>query len=58
VKDNKDAVSRQIASTGGQLEEVEKALDGWKPGNKEGNSWMNYFKVCVFHSANITRVSV
>ena len=52
MKDNKDAVSRQIASTGGQLEEVEKALYGWKPDNKEGNPWMNHFKVYVFHSAN------
>jgi hypothetical protein len=52
VKDNKDAVARQIASTGGHLEEVEEALRGWKPDNKEGNPWMNHFKVYVFHSAN------
>jgi len=54
VKDNKDAVARQIASTGGQLEEVEEALRGWKPDNKEGNPWMNHFKayVTVFHGAN------
>ena len=52
MKDNRDAVARQIASTGGQLEEVEEALRGWKPDNKEGNPWMNHFKVYVFHSAN------
>jgi hypothetical protein len=52
VKDNKDAVSRQIASTGGQLEVVEKALCGWKPDNKEETLWMNHFKAYVFHSAN------
>jgi hypothetical protein len=51
VKDNKDAVARQIASTGGQLKEVEEALCGWKPDNKEGNPWMNHFKAYVFHSA-------
>jgi len=51
VKDNKDAVARQIASTGDQLEEVEEALRGWKPDNKEGNPWMNHFKAYVFHSA-------
>jgi len=52
VKDNKDAVARQIASTGGQLEEVEEALRDWKPNNKEGNPWMNHFKAYVFRSAN------
>jgi len=52
VKDNKDAVARQIASTGGQLEEVVKALDGWKPDSKEETSWMNDFKAYVFHSAD------
>ncbi|PPQ81446.1 hypothetical protein CVT25_013371, partial [Psilocybe cyanescens] len=31
-KDNKDAVSRQIALTGGQLEEVAEALRDWKRG--------------------------
>ena len=52
MKDNKDAVSRQIASTGGQLAEVEKALCDWKQDNKEGTPWMNHFKAYVFHSAN------
>jgi len=52
VKDNKDAVARQIASTGGQLEEVVKALDGWKLDNKEETSWVNDFKAYVFHSAD------
>ena len=52
MKDNKDAVARQIASTGGQLEEVEKALRGWKPDNKERNLWMNHFKAYVFHTSN------
>jgi len=52
VKDNKDAVAQQIASTGGHLEEVEKALRGWKPDNKERNLWMNHFKAYVFHSSN------
>jgi len=52
VKDNKDAVARQIALTGGQLEVVEEALRDWKPDNKEGNSWMNHFKAYVFHGAN------
>ena len=52
MKDDKDAVSRQMALTGGQLEEVEKALCGWKPENKEKTPWLNHFKVCVFHSAN------
>jgi len=52
VKDNKDAVARQISSTGGQLEEVEKALHGWKPDDKERNLWMNHFKAYVFHSSN------
>ena len=52
MKDNKDAVSRQIASTGGQLEEVEKALYGWKPDTKEGTPWMNHFKAYVFHGTN------
>jgi len=54
VKDNKDAVAWQIASTGGQLEEVEEALRGWKLDSKGGNPWMNHFKVYVFHSANGT----
>ena len=53
MKDNNDAVAWQIASTGGQLEVVEEALCGWKPDNKEGNSWMNHFKAYVFHSANV-----
>lgn len=52
MKDNKDAVARQIASTGGQLEEVEEALRCWKPDDKEGNPWMNHFKAYVFHSGN------
>ena len=52
MKDNKDAVSRQIVSTGGQLEVVEKALYGWKPDNKDRDPWMNHFKAYVFHSAN------
>jgi hypothetical protein len=52
VKDNKDAVARQITSTGVQLEEEEEALHGWKPDNKEGNPWMNHFKAYVFYSAN------
>ena len=52
MKDNKDAVARQIASTGAQLEEVEEALRGWKPDNKEGNPWMSHFKAYVFHGAN------
>ncbi|KDR79298.1 hypothetical protein GALMADRAFT_1363458 [Galerina marginata CBS 339.88] len=47
VKDNKDAVARQIASTGGQLEEVVKALDGWKPSNQEETSWMNHFNATL-----------
>jgi hypothetical protein len=54
VTDNKDAIARRIASTAGQLEEVEEALRDWKPDNKEGNPWMNHFKECVFHSANDT----
>lgn len=52
MKDNKDSVARQIASTAGQLEEVAEALRGWKPDNKEGDPWMNHFKAYVFHSAN------
>jgi len=52
VKGNNDAVARQIASTGGQLEVVEEALCDWKPDNKEGNLWMNHFKAYVFHSTN------
>lgn len=52
MKGNKDAVSRQIASTGGQLEEVEKVLCGWKPDNKEKDPGMNHFKEYVFHNAN------
>ena len=52
MKGNKDAVSRQIASTGGQLEELEKVLGGWKQDNKEGTPWMNHFKAYVFHIAN------
>ena len=52
MKDNKDAVSQQIALTGGQLEGVEKALHGWKPDNQEGNPWMNHFKAYVSHTAN------
>ncbi|PPQ90908.1 hypothetical protein CVT25_007869, partial [Psilocybe cyanescens] len=47
VKDNKDAVSRQIALTGGQLEEVAEALRDWKPENEEGHPWMNHFKVTL-----------
>jgi hypothetical protein len=50
VKDNKDAIARRMASTGGQLEVVEGALRGWKTDNKEENSWMNHFKEYVFHS--------
>lgn len=34
------------------MEEVEEALRGWKPDNKEGNPWMDHFKLYVFHSAN------
>ncbi len=52
MKDNKDAVARQIALTGGRLEAVEEALRGWKPDNKEGDPWMKHFKAYVFHSAN------
>ena len=52
MKDNKDAVSRQIASTVGQLKEVEKALCSWKPDIKDRDEWMNHFKVYVFHNAN------
>ena len=52
MKDIKDAVARQIASTGGQLEAVDEELRGWKPKNKEENPWMNHFKAYVFHSAN------
>ncbi|PPQ91249.1 hypothetical protein CVT25_006388, partial [Psilocybe cyanescens] len=47
VKDNKDAVSRQIALTGGQLEEVAEALRDWKPENEEGHPWMNHFKATL-----------
>ncbi|KDR71408.1 hypothetical protein GALMADRAFT_143693 [Galerina marginata CBS 339.88] len=47
VKDNKDAVARQIASAGGQLEEVESALHAWKPDNKDGNPWMIHFEATV-----------
>jgi hypothetical protein len=50
VKDNKDAIAQQIVSTGGQLEEVVKALDGWKPDNKEETPWVNDFKAYVFQS--------
>ena len=52
MKDNEDAVARQIASTGGQLEEVEEALRSWKLDNKEGNPWMNHFKAYAFYSAH------
>ncbi|KAF5327850.1 hypothetical protein D9619_004969 [Psilocybe cf. subviscida] len=47
VKDNKDMVARQIASTGGQLEEVVKALDGWKVVNKDQTLWMNHFSATL-----------
>ncbi|KAF8148071.1 WD40-repeat-containing domain protein [Crassisporium funariophilum] len=47
VKDNKDSVARQIASTGGQLEEVADALRNWQPDNEEGNPWMIYFKATL-----------
>ncbi|KAF5318574.1 hypothetical protein D9619_010743 [Psilocybe cf. subviscida] len=47
VKDNKDAVARQIASTGGQLEEISKALDGWNPVDQEEILWMNHFNVTL-----------
>ncbi|KAF8157273.1 WD40-repeat-containing domain protein [Crassisporium funariophilum] len=47
VKDNKDAVARQIASTGGQLEEVADALHNWQPHNEEANPWMIYFKATL-----------
>jgi hypothetical protein len=53
VKDNNDAVAWQISSTGGQLEEVEEALRGWKPDNKEGNLWMNHFKAYVLTAVNV-----
>jgi hypothetical protein len=56
VKDNKDAVARQIASTGGQLEEVEEALRDWQSDNKEGDPWMIHFKGYVFVA--LTTVSV
>ena len=52
MKGNKDAVSRQIALTGGRLEVVEKALYGWKPDNKDRDPWMNHFKAYVFHNAD------
>jgi hypothetical protein len=48
-------VARQIALTGGQLEEVAEALRGWKPENKEGYPWMNHFKTYVFCRANESR---
>ncbi|KAF5325080.1 hypothetical protein D9619_009645 [Psilocybe cf. subviscida] len=47
VKDNNDGVARQIASTGGQLEEVAKALEGWKLSNQEKTEWMKFFKVTL-----------
>ncbi|KAF5316175.1 hypothetical protein D9619_006668 [Psilocybe cf. subviscida] len=47
VKDNKDAVARQIASTGGQLQEVADALDGWGPVDKEETPWMNHFNTAL-----------
>jgi hypothetical protein len=34
------------------LEEVEEALRGWRPDDKEGYPWMNHFKMYVFHGAN------
>jgi hypothetical protein len=34
------------------LKEVEEALRGWRPDNKEGYPWMNHFKAYVFHGAN------
>jgi hypothetical protein len=34
------------------LEEVEEALRGWRPDNKEGYPWMNHFKAYVFRGAN------
>jgi len=53
VKDNKDAVARRVASTGGQLEAVEEELRGWDPDNAKGNHlWINHFKTYGFHSPN------
>ncbi|KAF9524130.1 hypothetical protein CPB83DRAFT_861801 [Crepidotus variabilis] len=43
VQDNKDAVVRQILSTGDQLNVVEKALEGWRPHNKEEERWIGQF---------------
>ncbi|KAF5325076.1 hypothetical protein D9619_009641 [Psilocybe cf. subviscida] len=47
VKGNNDAVARQIALTGGQLEEVAKALEGWKLLNQEKTEWMKFFKATL-----------
>ena len=52
MKDNENAVARQIASTGGQLEEVAKALAGWKSDSNEETSWLNHFKAYVFHRSD------
>ena len=50
MQDNKDAIARQILSTGCQLKAVEEALGSWEDDNKEGESWMGQFKMYVFHS--------
>lgn len=52
MKDDENAVARQIASTGGQLEEVAKALAGWKSDSNEETSWLNHFKAYVFHRSD------
>ena len=43
-----DVVERRIASTGAQLEIVEKALADPRTYNEEGNQWMKQFKSYCF----------
>ena len=43
-----DGVERRIASTGAQLEIVERMLDGWKPSSAEEKQCAEGFKTYVF----------
>ena len=61
MKNNKDEVAHQIASTGAHLNEVEKALDGWTREKKDALPALNHFRMCVIHdsdSDNIGRMNV
>ena len=45
VKDNRDAVARQIVSTGDQLKAIQEALGSWGQENKKEEPWMRQFKM-------------